>query len=184
MGILLKFAVPMFVNGMFRRFCGVMSTIIMKGFMKAGTLTTINSAKAVVFLVVNFLLKLATNFAMLATRGCNTKGVSRVHRAIKGTLVLATLVSTIVATVDVANVRTLLGFVRAPSSVFGSTCTCIVVVYKKVFTRTLCGVLTDVLHTLKGDGMPLCFLVLSTVLGVILSLMFVVIFGLKTPKTT
>lgn len=183
-GVVLDFAFPVFLKGIFRRFCGVTSTIVMNGFIKAGTLTTIKDAKAVVFLVCKFMIKVATKFAILATRGFNTKSVRKVQHAITKTKVLSFLVKLFLAIAFVLFVGPLLRLVRAPSSVFTSTCGCVVVIDKKVLTRVLCGLLSDVLETLKGDGVPLCFLVVDTLLGVILSLILVVMFRVNTPNTT
>lgn len=51
--LVVGFVVPVYLKGLFRRFCGVTSSVITKGFVKMGTLTTVKDANSLVFFIAN-----------------------------------------------------------------------------------------------------------------------------------
>lgn len=62
--------------------------------------------------------------------------------------------------------------------------TCVKVVCTNLVMATTCGTLTTFLHTLNSSGSPLCFLVVSTMVGMKLSITFVVCNNVNMRKYT
>lgn len=84
---LLGFTVPMVLKGLFRLFCALTSSIVMKGALKTSSLTTMNSADVVVCFMFYFVGKFANKFNVYLKRGYKTGSRGKVH----GDITISTL---------------------------------------------------------------------------------------------
>lgn len=152
--LVLGFAFPLLLKGVLRRACSLISTTVIKGFLKVGSLTTVKTDASIMFLVLKFYGKYYYKFKVPITRGFKTESCGAVQQCIAIDLRLTTLVSVIVTILADMCYTSVLEDVRAPRGVFRKTCCCLLMAFVKMPYAFFCGLLSDVVHTLNSDGAP------------------------------
>lgn len=152
--LVLGFTFPLLLNGLLRRACSLVSTTVINGFLKVGTLTSMKTDASIIFLVLNFYGNYYNNFNVPITRGFKTESCNVVQHFITIDLRLTTIVSMMVTVMADVFYSSVLRVVRAPRGVLRSTCLCLLVAFVKIPYAFFCGLLSDVVHTLNSDGAP------------------------------
>lgn len=165
----LGFTLPLILNALFRRLCDFISAIVIKHYLNASTLNTINAACSLGFLVLNFILNSYANFNVPITRDFNTESDRSVRGCLFGNTILYITLDIIFAVIAALATTPLLRLVRAPTRLFPSTITCVHVVFLNVPAAILFGCASAILHDLNSSRRPFCFLLFSDFLGVKLS---------------
>lgn len=182
--LVLTFTLPVFLTGLLRLACDLISAQVIKAFLKRSTLTTINTADSLDGLVVNFLVKLSGKFTVVATRQFKTGSLHKIGGSFTVSLALKVTITTKLAILNLLFLRPVLHFLGMPRGLEAVTNSCVMVVVTKLVTAFLCSTYTTTLHTLKSAVAPLIVLTVSIVLGVTKSLFFIIILGAKMEKTT
>lgn len=152
--LVLGFALPLLLNGLLRRACSLISTTVIKGFLNVGTLTSMKTDASIMFLVLKFYGKYYKKFNVPITRGFKTESCDAVHDCVSIDLGLSIIVSIAVTVIADVLYTSVLRVVHAPRGVFRKTCTCLLIAFVKMPFAFFCGLLSDVVHTLKSDGAP------------------------------
>lgn len=171
--LLIGFAVPLILNGLFRLACGTTSDVVINGFINRSTLTTINASGPLVALTVLFVGNLYLNTNVLIDATCNTKSARHIRHRISAATVTNAIFSLIFSTLYILLTAPLLQLVRIPRRVLPVTIRCLHVIFTNLVFAFFCGFLTTAVQTLNSDGDTLCFLVVDSILGVNNSLFFI-----------
>lgn len=178
------FTVPLFLKGLFRRLCGATSSLVMKGFLKDGTLTTIDSSKGLVFLVMNFVGNVTVNTNIIVTQCCKTGGESYLGGTVRAAITFKLITNTILAILKVFLTPGVLMLVKAPTSILPRSVICFHACFTKSVNIIVCGVFIKILRSINSKHRPLVCLVVSSYIGIILSVFFVTNLNVKIKSTT
>lgn len=160
------------------------SITIIKRFTSCGTLNSINSAAALIALFAKLLVKLKDNIGIRITGGLNTNSRGTAGRAVRSTLVVYTTTNVFIYLVYLLFTKPVLSVVGAGPRLLSRTILCVGIFTLNVPTATVCGFNGNILDTHKSAGHPVCCLTFTKVLGIVLGLVFIVMFRVTTIKIT
>ncbi len=176
--LILGFALPMLAGMLFQQLYNFVDTMIVGRFLGVNALAGVGATGSINFLVLGFCMGICAGFAIpVAQRfGAREEGEMREFAANGAWLSIgASLLLTVFTVVYCRDILTLMD---TPAECFEEAYSYIVVIFAGIPFIVLYNLLSGYLRSLGDSKTPLFFLVLSSVLNVVLDLVFIVSFHL------
>ena len=176
--LIFGFAVPMLAGMLFQQLYNLVDTMIVGRFLGVNALAGVGATGSINFLVLGFCMGICSGFSIpVAQRfGAKEEGEMRVYAV--NSVYLAMGIAAIMAAVTVVFCRGILTAMGTPAECFEEAYSYIVVIFGGIPFMVLYNLLSGFLRSLGDSRTPLFFLVLSSVLNVVLDLVFILVFHL------
>lgn len=174
--LILLFSIPLLIGNVFQQLYSMVDTIIVGRFVGVEALAAVGSTGSMFFLVNGMILGLTSGFAVLVSQKFGAKDDIGVKKAVASNIVL-TLISTLLMTVVALLVKNpLLRMMNTPENIFDNANTYITIIFAGLITQALYNMAAGILRALGDSKTPLYFLIISSILNVILDLVFIINF--------
>ena len=173
---ILLFALPLMLGNIFQMLYNTVDSVVVGNFVGTQALAAVGSTTMIINMLVFFFNGFAIGAGVVIGRYFGAKNMKELHKSIETTMA-ATLVMCVVFTVvGVLAVEPMLRFMSTPEDVFGEAS-----VYLRIYNAGFSGLLiynmgSGILRAVGDTTRPLYFLVLTSVLNIILDLLFVLVF--------
>ncbi len=176
--LIFGFAIPMLAGMLFQQLYNLVDTMIVGRFLGVNALAGVGATGSINFLVLGFCMGICSGFAIpVAQRfGAQDEGEMRAYAA--NSVFLAMGIAVVMAAVTVVFCRNILSAMGTPVECFDEAYGYIVVIFAGIPFTVLYNLLSGFLRSLGDSKTPLFFLVLSSVLNVVLDLVFILLFHL------
>ena len=173
---ILQFTVPLLLGNIFQQFYNAADTVIVGKFVGREALAAVGSSGALINLLVSILMGVAVGAGVVVSRYYGAKQYTEMRATIHTTIAFGLISGAAMSVLGVAITPVILRWMQTPESVMASS-----VLYFRIY---FAGVLTTVMYTV-GSGIyralgdskrPLYFLIISTIINIILDLLFVAVF--------
>ena len=172
--IFIFFSIPLLIGNVFQQLYSMVDTIIVGRFVGVDALAAVGSTGSMFFLVNGMILGLTSGFGVLVSQKFGAKDEVGVKKAVASNIVL-TLISTIFMTlIALIFKNTILRMMNTPDNIFDNANTYITIIFSGLITQALYNMAAGVLRALGDSKTPLYFLIISSVLNIILDLVFIV----------
>lgn len=176
-GILL-FALPLFLGNLLQQFYSTVDTIIVGNFVSSEAFEAIGSIDPIINTFIGFFTGLATGAGVVISFHFGKKDDKNLSKAVSTTLILTLIISIFLTAVSILTLPLMLKFMKVPENVYQDAYD-----YLKIYFAGIIGLLfynmgSGILRAVGDTRRPLFFLLFSTVLNVILDLIFVIYFKL------
>ena len=175
--IILKFMIPLFIGNVFQQLYNMADTIIVGRFVGADALAAVGATGTIMFLVLGFSQGLCTGFTVLTSQVYGAQDYARVKRSVANGILLAAIVIVVMTTLSVSMMRPLLHLMNTPANIFEDAHTYISIICMGTIASVYYNLFSAYLRAVGNSKVPLCFLVFSACLNVVLDLFFII--GLK-----
>lgn len=175
---ILLFALPLFIGNIFQQFYNMVDSIIVGNFVGANALAAVGTCGSTSFLFFSLSSGLAIGIGIIVAQFFGAKDEQNVRATIANSIYVLGAVSILVS---------LLGFIFAPALLTLLSCPETVFADAVLYLRTsCCGIIfiafyngvASILRALGDSRTPLYFLILSSIINLLLDLLFVIQFHL------
>lgn len=174
--IFIFFSIPLLIGNIFQQLYSMVDTIIVGRFVGVDALAAVGSTGSMFFLVNGMILGLTSGFGVLVSQKFGAKDEAGVKKAVASNITL-TLISTFLMTVIALIVKNpLLRMMNTPENIFDNANTYITIIFAGLITQALYNMSAGILRSLGDSKTPLYFLIISSILNVILDLVFIINF--------
>lgn len=174
--IFIFFSIPLLIGNIFQQLYSMVDTIIVGRFVGVDALAAVGSTGSMFFLVNGMILGLTSGFGVLVSQKFGAKDEEGVKKAVASNITL-TLISTFLMTVIALIVKNpLLRMMNTPENIFDNANTYITIIFAGLITQALYNMSAGILRALGDSKTPLYFLIISSILNVILDLVFIINF--------
>lgn len=174
--IFILFSIPLLIGNVFQQLYSMVDTIIVGRFVGVEALAAVGSTGSMFFLVNGMILGLTSGFGVLVAQKFGAKDEIGVKKAVASNIIL-TLISTLLMTVIALLVKSpLLRMMNTPDNIFDNANTYITIIFAGIITQAFYNMAAGILRALGDSKTPLYFLIISSVLNVILDLVFIINF--------
>jgi len=174
--IFIFFSIPLLIGNIFQQLYSMVDTIIVGRFVGVDALAAVGSTGSMFFLVNGMILGLTSGFGVLVSQKFGAKDEVGVKKAVASNITL-TLISTFLMTVIALIVKNpLLRMMNTPENIFDNANTYITIIFAGLITQALYNMSAGILRALGDSKTPLYFLIISSILNVILDLVFIINF--------
>ena len=174
--IFIFFTIPLLIGNVFQQLYSMVDTIIVGRFVGVEALAAVGSTGSMFFLVNGMILGLTSGFGVLVAQKFGAKDEVAIKKAVASNIIL-TLVLTVFITIIALLVKNpLLRMMNTPDNIFDDASTYITVIFAGIITQALYNMAAGILRALGDSKTPLYFLMVSSIVNVILDLVFIINF--------
>ena len=171
---LLLFAVPLMLGNIFQMLYNTVDSIVVGNFVGTQALAAVGSTTMIINMLVFFFNGFSVGAGVIIGQHFGAKSLDRLHKAVETTMAVTFLFCIVFTIIGYAGVKPMLHFMSTPEDVFPEA-----VVYLRIYFLGIAGLLiynmgSGILRAVGNTTMPLVFLILTSVLNIILDLLFVI----------
>ena len=167
------FALPLMLGNVFQMLYNTVDSIVVGNFVGTQALAAVGSTTMIVNMMVFFFNGFSAGAGVVIANYFGAKDMEKLHKSIETTMAATFGLSILFTIGGVAAVRPMLRFMATPEDVFGEA-----TVYLQIYIGGISGLLvynmgSGILRAVGDTMRPLYFLILTSVLNIILDLVFV-----------
>lgn len=167
------FALPLMLGNIFQMLYNTVDSIVVGNFVGTQALAAVGSTTMIVNMMVFFFNGFSIGAGVVISNYFGARNLKALHKAIETTMASTFALCVLFSLAGVAAVEPMLHFMATPEDVFGEATT-----YLKIYISGISGLLiynmgSGILRAVGDTVRPLYFLVLTSVLNILLDLLFV-----------
>lgn len=167
------FALPLMLGNVFQMLYNTVDSIVVGNFVGKQALAAVGSTTMIVNMMVFFFNGFSTGAGVVIASHFGAREMEKLHKAIETTMAATFLLSAAFTAVGVASVKFMLRFMATPADVFDQAA-----LYLQIYIGGISGLLiynmgSGILRAVGDTVRPLYFLILTSVLNILLDLLFV-----------
>ena len=171
----IAFSLPLMLGNVFQMLYNTVDSIVVGNFVGTQALAAVGSTTMIVNMMVFFFNGFSTGAGVVIANFFGAKDMKNLHKSIETTMAATFLLSILFTVGGVAMVKPMLRFMATPEDVFGEA-----TVYLQIYIGGISGLLvynmgSGILRAVGDTMRPLYFLIFTSVLNIILDLLFVLV---------
>ncbi|MEI6080759.1 MAG: MATE family efflux transporter [bacterium] len=170
------FTLPMLIGNVFQQFYNLTDSIIVGQVIGKQALAAVGASFPILFLLVALILGITMGYSVLISQYFGAKDFARVKRSIDTGYVILLIASVLITTIGLVFSESILRALRTPEEIIPQAKIFLNITFAGVVFLFGYNSISAILRGLGDSKTPLYFLIISTVLNVILVLLFVLVF--------
>ena len=172
----LEFSLPLMLGNIFQMLYNTVDSIVVGQFVGTQALAAVGSTTMIVNMLVFFFNGFSIGASVVIGVHFGAKNMEKLHKAVETTMAATFIMSVLFTLIGFFGVRPMLCFMSTPEDVFPEATT-----YLQIYFAGFSGLLiynmgSGILRSVGDTTRPLYFLVLTSILNIILDLVFVLVF--------
>ena len=178
MRLMVSFAVPLLLGNLFQQMYNMVDAAIVGRVLGTNALAGVGASSSVQFLVIGFCLGVCSGFGIPVAQRFGARDYDDMRRYVYHALILTLVLSVIVTTVTAALTPQILRLLNTPDNIYKEAFDYLFVLFLGIPFTMLYNILSSILRAVGDSRTPFIFLVISTVLNIIMDMLFIVVFGM------
>ena len=176
--VLFFFALPMLLGNVFQQLYNMADSIIVGQFVGSDALAAVGGTYPVFFLTIAFATGTSTGCSIVISHAFGAGDTKRVNKAICTAIILVTSLGAVMMVISMVILEPLLSLLGTDPDIMDASCSYLRIVLLGCIFIYIYNCLTAIFNALGDSKTPLKFLIVSTILNIVLDLLFVVKFHL------
>ena len=173
---IILFALPLMLGNVFQMLYNTVDSVVVGNFVGTQALAAVGSTTMITNMAVFFFNGFSVGAGVVIGRYFGARNMERLHAAVETTIAVTLIFCAVFTVLGVAGVRPMLRFMSAPEDVFDDA-----TIYLRIYFFGIAGLLiynmgSGILRAVGDSTRPLYFLILTSVLNIVLDLLFVLVF--------
>ncbi len=174
--LILFFSIPLLIGNIFQQFYSMVDTIIVGRFLGVKALAAVGSTGSMSFLILGFVLGLCSGFSVLISQKFGANDNEGLREAVASSIILSVIMAIIITIISIFTAKPLLHLMNTPNDIINDSYSYIVVIYAGTTAAFFYNMISSILRALGDSKTPLYFLIVSSILNIILDLVFIINF--------
>lgn len=174
--LIIGFAVPVFIGSIFQQLYNIVDTMIVGRFVGVNALAAVGSTASIMFCVQGIAMGMTTGFGVMISQAFGAKDEKGLRHTVAMSVYLTTLITAVVTAVLLLVNRPLLTMMNTPMEIFDGAFTYLSIIFAGFCATIVYNLFAAILRAIGDSKTPLYFLLISSVLNIVLDLVFVICF--------
>lgn len=174
--LILYFSIPLLIGNIFQQLYSMVDTVIVGRFVSVQALAAVGSTGGMGFFIIGASTGIASGFAVITSQRFGAKDTEGVRRSIATCIYLSVLAAVVLTGASVLLVDPVLRIMNTPADIFDTASGYIKIIAWGIGATLYYNMVAAILRALGDSRTPLYFLILSSVLNVVLDLLFIISF--------
>lgn len=174
--LILSFSLPVLVGNIFQQLYNMVDAIVVGRFISTDALAAVGSTGAIAFLVLGFVMGLTSGFSVVIAQRFGAADEDGLRRAVAMSVYISLGMTLLLTLASVLGARPLLDLMDTPGNIYEDAYIYIVIIFAGTGASVFYNLLSGILRALGDSKTPLYFLIVSSVINVILDLLFIIVF--------
>ncbi len=175
-GLLLSFMIPMLIGNVFQQFYNMVDSMIVGKYVGATALAAVGATGSLNFLIFSVCNGMSNGIGIIISQYFGAGNEANVKKAIANAVYIMVTAALVMGTIGVLLSRPLLTLLKTPADIIDSSTVYMQIMCGGVFAVALYNCVAAILRGVGDSRTPLYFLMVSSVLNMILDLLFVRVF--------
>lgn len=173
---ILLFAIPLFMGQLLQQFYNMVDAWVIGNFADNDAFAAVSSAGSMTFLIVGFFNGIAIGGGVIISKYYGAKDEVNVVKTIHTNFLFGIIASVLSTIVGLIMMPYILVWMKTPESVMQNSLSYFTIYFAGVSTVIMYNICMSIMRALGDSVHPLYYLILSSVVNVILDLLFVAVF--------
>ncbi|MDL2224615.1 MATE family efflux transporter [Eubacteriales bacterium OttesenSCG-928-M02] len=174
--VLFAFAWPMLLGNIFQQFYNMVDSIVVGNYVGSNALAAVGTAFPVMMLLTSVVMGLTSGFSVVISQYFGAGRTEEVRNSVFTAIAFLLMVSAALSVVGLFIARPVLVAMRTPQEILPDAVTYLMIIFGGMIFSFMYNGFSAVLRALGDSKTPLYMLILSTIVNIILDLVFVVVF--------
>ncbi len=170
---LIIFALPLFISNIFQQLYNTVDTMIVGNFLGDASLAAIGSCTSIYDLLVGFALGIGNGLAIVTARSYGSKDENLLKKSVASSLVIGIVVSISLTIIGLIFLNPLLHLLNTPAKIINEAYSYIFFIVLFIIVMFAYNLCAGLMRAIGNSVMPLVFLIVSSVLNIVLDLLFI-----------
>ena len=175
---IIGFAIPIFIGYLFQQLYNTADSLIVGNYLGENALAAVSSNAAFIYLFVGFFMGFATGAGVVIARHIGANDPHQTSLAVHTTVAMGLAFSVIISVAGVAITPTMLRWMGVPPEVFNESSKYLRIYFAGGTGLVMYNMLVGILQASGDSRHPLIYLVISSLVNVVLDVLFVAVFGM------
>jgi putative MATE family efflux protein len=173
---IIAFSLPLMLGNIFQMLYNTVDSMVVGNFVSKQALAAVGSTTMIVNMLVFFFNGFSVGAGVLISRHFGARKTEELHVAVSTTMAATFIFCVIFTIIGVAGVRPMLRFMSTPDDVFNDASLYLTIFFLGISGLLIYNIGSSILRAVGNTTLPLLFLVLTSILNIILDLVFVIVF--------
>lgn len=178
---LLLFALPLIASNLIMQFYNVADSVIVGQFVGKEALAAVGASFPAMFFFNALFMGVSTGAGIAVSQYFGAKNFDELKKVVSTTFTLILIFGSVITVVGLLGSRPLLSLIGTPSNIIDDTTAYLTIIFVGTIGNMIYAIGSGILRGLGDSKWPLYFLILSSVLNIILDIIFVAVFGWNVP---
>jgi putative MATE family efflux protein len=174
---LVAFAIPLFLGNLFQQLYNTADSLIVGNFLGSDALAAVSSSGSLIFLMVGFFNGISLGAGVVIARYFGAKDDELVQRAVHTTIAFGFVAGALLMGIGLVLAPQMLRWMGTPADVMVNSTVYFRVYFCGSIAFVLYNACVGILQSVGDSRHPLYYLIVSSVLNIVLDLVFVGVFG-------
>ena len=176
--LIMGFFLPMLLGNVFQQLYNMADTVIVGKFLNVNALAAVGSTGSVSFLVIGFVIGITSGSCILPAQAFGAGNMAEMRRMVANAIYICGAAAIIITALATSLTMPLLRLMQTPEEIIGQAFDYIIVINGGICVTIAYNLLAGILRAMGDSRSPLYFLILSSIINIILDLVFIIIFGM------
>ena len=173
---LVAFSIPLLIGNLFQQLYNTVDSIVVGNFVSKQALAAVGSTGPIINTLVGFFMGLSTGASVIISQYFGARDYKNLRLSVHTTMIMTFALSIVFTFAGIAIVPAMLRFMKTPEDVFSDSVQYLRIYFAGVSGLMIYNIGSGILRAIGDSRRPLYFLCFSTVINIILDLVFVLVF--------
>ena len=178
---LIRFAIPMILGNLFQLTYNAVDSIIVGRWLGMDAVAAVGAANPIMNVAIFFIGGICMGASVLMSQYFGAKDYDKLKREISTTLIFGIVFTVFVTVVSFLLTKPILRVVGTPETILNNSANYLRIVFVGLIFTYLYNFFSNTLRSIGDSRTPLIFLIISSVLNILLDVLFVIVIGLGVP---
>lgn len=176
-GAILRFSIPILIGNIFQQFYNVVDTMVIGNVLGDGALAAVGAAGPIFGMVIGFASGITSGFGVVLAKYFGGKDKRQMEKTVAWTYVLTVAITFLLTAASLCFLHPLLLMLSTPKEILSETEQYMRIILGFSIVTMLYDMFSGNMRAIGNSRTPLCFLIISSVINVVLDILFVHFFG-------
>ena len=173
---IVMFAIPLLIGNFFQQFYNAVDSVVVGNYVSKQALAAVGSTGPVINTLVGFFMGLSTGAGVVISHYFGGKNEKGLHQAIHTTFLMTFILCVVMTIVGISMVPFMVRFMKTPQDVLKESTEYLRIYFAGISGLMIYNMGSGILRAVGDSKRPLYFLGMSSVINIVLDLVFVIAF--------
>lgn len=173
LSIILTFTVPLFIGNLFQQIYNTVDTMVVGQYLGENALAAVGSTGTIMFMIIGLTNGLCTGFTVLVSQKFGEGSKDETKRSVANGTLLSAIIVVFMTIASLILLPMILKWMHTPDEIYEDAYTYIRVICIGIVTNVAYNYLAACLRAIGNSKVPLCMLIFSSILNIILDFTFI-----------
>ena len=174
--LIFEFALPLLLGNLLQQTYNIIDAAVVGRVLGSSALAAVGASSSVQFLVMGFCIGICAGFGVPVASAFGAEDRRKMRRYIKGALIITAVFAVIVTSICGVLCGRILNILQTPEDIYGNAYSYLFIIFMGLPFSLLYNLLASLLRSVGDSRTPFMFLAVSTVLNIVLDLVFILVF--------